>query len=296
MFWGCSQPTGVGRGGLYCHCTQVRHDDPQPGPRHEASFGPEWSWSGRPVLRKAQARPQQQAWGCPWAGSSLWAVQVRLPSFHGLRPPRTPGGTLLAPALALSAAGLPAQISVRRFVVDLREFTVSGPRSADSSGRKARTCSAAHVQRSFLERRPTEGDGSRSTLRARAVPAALAGSRPPPGLVAGRGVLQCPLPARGGAPRGARRRATLWPRSPGPPGSARSRGARALPRKRGAMLCARRLGGLRAGLRVRRVSTRWSPVGAAFTVQPQGRRLDWSGERGVSGVWRRGGRGVAGSR
>ncbi|KAG5204180.1 hypothetical protein JEQ12_002156 [Ovis aries] len=46
------------------------------------------------------------------------------------------------------------------------------------------------------------------------------------------------------------------------------------------MLCARRLGGLRAGLRVRRVSTRWSPVGAAFTVQPQGRRLDWSGERG----------------
>lgn len=206
-------------------------------------------------------------------------------------PPRTPGGTLLAPALALSAAGLPAQISVRRFVVDLREFTVSGPRSADSSGRKARTCSAAHVQRSFLERRPTEGDGSRSTLRARAVPAALAGPRPPPGLVAGRSVLRCPLPARGGAPRGARRLATLWPRSPGPPGSARSRGARALPRKLGAMLCARRLGGLRAGLRVRRVSTRWSPVGAAFTVQPQGRRLDWSGERGVSGVWGRGGRG-----
>ena len=54
------------------------------------------------------------------------------------------------------------------------------------------------------------------------------------------------------------------------------------------MLCARRLGGLRAGLRVRRVSTRWSPVGAAFTVQPQGRRLDRSGERGVSGVWGRG--------
>uniref|UniRef100_A0AC11DG23 Mitochondrial intermediate peptidase n=1 Tax=Ovis aries TaxID=9940 RepID=A0AC11DG23_SHEEP len=50
------------------------------------------------------------------------------------------------------------------------------------------------------------------------------------------------------------------------------------------MLCARRLGGLRAGLRVRRVSTRWSPVGAAFTVQPQGRRLDWSGERGADFV------------
>ncbi|KAF4025702.1 hypothetical protein G4228_017861, partial [Cervus hanglu yarkandensis] len=70
------------------------------------------------------------------------------------------------------------------------------------------------------------------------------------------------------------------PAAPGPPGSARSRGARSLPGRRGEMLCARRLGGLRAGLRVRRVSTRWSPVGAAFTVQPQGRRLDRSGERG----------------
>nr|XP_031321617.1 mitochondrial intermediate peptidase isoform X9 [Camelus dromedarius] len=46
------------------------------------------------------------------------------------------------------------------------------------------------------------------------------------------------------------------------------------------MLVRRRLGGLRAGLRVRRVSTTWSPVGAAFNVQPQGRQLDLFGERG----------------
>ncbi|ELW47590.1 Mitochondrial intermediate peptidase [Tupaia chinensis] len=68
------------------------------------------------------------------------------------------------------------------------------------------------------------------------------------------------------------------------------------------MLCARRLGGLRAGLaalrpgqtsrgivaagiRARRVSTSWSPVGAAFNVKPQGRRLDLFGERaGLFGV------------
>lgn len=54
-------------------------------------------------------------------------------------PPRIPGGTPPAPALALSATALPAQILLRRFVVDLREFKVSGPRSADSSGRRART-------------------------------------------------------------------------------------------------------------------------------------------------------------
>ncbi|XP_068383000.1 mitochondrial intermediate peptidase isoform X1 [Eschrichtius robustus] len=51
------------------------------------------------------------------------------------------------------------------------------------------------------------------------------------------------------------------------------------------MLCARRLGGFGAGLRVRWVSTSWSPVGAAFNVQPQGRRLDLFGERrGLFGV------------
>ncbi|XP_032467325.1 mitochondrial intermediate peptidase isoform X2 [Phocoena sinus] len=51
------------------------------------------------------------------------------------------------------------------------------------------------------------------------------------------------------------------------------------------MLCARRLGGLGAGLRGRWVSTSWSPVGAAFNVQPQGRRLDLFGERrGLFGV------------
>lgn len=172
--------------------------------------------------------------------------------------------------------------------VGLSSISVSS-RSVDRGQPTALAARLARgVQRSFLERRPTGGDGSRSSVRARAVPAPLAGSRPSPGLVAGRRVLRCPLPARGGAPRGGRRRATLWPRGPSPPGSARSRGARALPRKRGEMLCARRLGGLRAGLRVRRVSTGWSPVGAAFTVQPQGRRLDWFGERGVSGVWGRG--------
>uniref|UniRef100_A0A673SXM8 Mitochondrial intermediate peptidase n=1 Tax=Suricata suricatta TaxID=37032 RepID=A0A673SXM8_SURSU len=68
------------------------------------------------------------------------------------------------------------------------------------------------------------------------------------------------------------------------------------------MLCARRVGGLgtraaaawpeRAGLgrlgariRARGVSTSWSPVGAAFNVKPQGRRLDLFGERrGLFGV------------
>uniref|UniRef100_A0A8D0UTT4 mitochondrial intermediate peptidase n=1 Tax=Sus scrofa TaxID=9823 RepID=A0A8D0UTT4_PIG len=50
---------------------------------------------------------------------------------------------------------------------------------------------------------------------------------------------------------------------------------------RGAMLCARRLGGLRARLGARQVSTSWSPVGAAFNVRPQGRRLDLFGERQV---------------
>uniref|UniRef100_A0A8D0ZMU0 Peptidase M3A/M3B catalytic domain-containing protein n=1 Tax=Sus scrofa TaxID=9823 RepID=A0A8D0ZMU0_PIG len=54
---------------------------------------------------------------------------------------------------------------------------------------------------------------------------------------------------------------------------------------RGAMLCARRLGGLRARLGARQVSTSWSPVGAAFNVRPQGRRLDLFGERqGLFGV------------
>lgn len=65
------------------------------------------------------------------------------------------------------------------------------------------------------------------------------------------------------------------------------------------MLCARRLsslgapaaalrlgraglGSLAAGLRARGVSTSWSPVGAAFNVKPQGRRLDLFGERRVS--------------
>lgn len=55
------------------------------------------------------------------------------------------------------------------------------------------------------------------------------------------------------------------------------------------MLCARRLGGLGAGLRGRWVSTSWSPVGAAFNVQPQGRRLDLFGERRVSGPRDQGG-------
>nr|XP_004670581.2 mitochondrial intermediate peptidase isoform X1 [Jaculus jaculus] len=58
------------------------------------------------------------------------------------------------------------------------------------------------------------------------------------------------------------------------------------------MLCARRLGGLGAGRVglgarswVRRVSTSWSPVGAAFNAKPQGRRLDLFGERrGLFGV------------
>uniref|UniRef100_A0A9L0RY90 Mitochondrial intermediate peptidase n=1 Tax=Equus caballus TaxID=9796 RepID=A0A9L0RY90_HORSE len=68
------------------------------------------------------------------------------------------------------------------------------------------------------------------------------------------------------------------------------------------MLCARGLGGLRAraaplrpgraglgglgaGIRARGVSTSWSPVGAAFNVKPQGRRLDLFGERrGLFGV------------
>ncbi|XP_070376509.1 mitochondrial intermediate peptidase isoform X4 [Equus asinus] len=45
------------------------------------------------------------------------------------------------------------------------------------------------------------------------------------------------------------------------------------------------LGGLGAGIRARGVSTSWSPVGAAFNVKPQGRRLDLFGERrGLFGV------------
>uniref|UniRef100_A0A8C5ZTI1 Mitochondrial intermediate peptidase n=1 Tax=Marmota marmota marmota TaxID=9994 RepID=A0A8C5ZTI1_MARMA len=68
------------------------------------------------------------------------------------------------------------------------------------------------------------------------------------------------------------------------------------------MLCAQRLGSLAAGLaalrpgraargslgagiQARRVSTSWSPVGAAFNVKPQGRRLDLFRERrGLFGV------------
>ncbi|XP_055100055.1 mitochondrial intermediate peptidase isoform X3 [Symphalangus syndactylus] len=68
------------------------------------------------------------------------------------------------------------------------------------------------------------------------------------------------------------------------------------------MLCVGRLGGLgaraaalpprragrgslEAGIRARRVSTSWSPVGAAFSVKPQGSRLDLFGERrGLFGV------------
>ncbi|XP_069894082.1 mitochondrial intermediate peptidase-like [Dipodomys merriami] len=68
------------------------------------------------------------------------------------------------------------------------------------------------------------------------------------------------------------------------------------------MLCTRRLSGLGAGVAAawpcragqgslgpgsptRRVSTSWSPVGAAFNVRPQGRRLDLFGERrGLFGV------------
>uniref|UniRef100_A0A2K5J982 Mitochondrial intermediate peptidase n=1 Tax=Colobus angolensis palliatus TaxID=336983 RepID=A0A2K5J982_COLAP len=44
-------------------------------------------------------------------------------------------------------------------------------------------------------------------------------------------------------------------------------------------------GSLQAGIRARRVSTSWSPVGAAFNVKPQGSRLDLFGERrGLFGV------------
>ncbi|XP_006832017.1 PREDICTED: mitochondrial intermediate peptidase [Chrysochloris asiatica] len=44
-------------------------------------------------------------------------------------------------------------------------------------------------------------------------------------------------------------------------------------------------GGLLAGIRARGVSTSWSPVGAAFNVQPQGYSLDLFGERrGLFGV------------
>uniref|UniRef100_H0V3B2 Mitochondrial intermediate peptidase n=1 Tax=Cavia porcellus TaxID=10141 RepID=H0V3B2_CAVPO len=62
------------------------------------------------------------------------------------------------------------------------------------------------------------------------------------------------------------------------------------------MLCTRRLRGLGAGLAAlrpgpagrvssRRVSTGWAPVGAAFSVRPQGRLLDVFGERqGLFGV------------
>uniref|UniRef100_A0A8C9Q6C7 Mitochondrial intermediate peptidase n=1 Tax=Spermophilus dauricus TaxID=99837 RepID=A0A8C9Q6C7_SPEDA len=39
-------------------------------------------------------------------------------------------------------------------------------------------------------------------------------------------------------------------------------------------------GSLGAGIQARRVSTSWSPVGAAFNVKPQGRRLDLFSERG----------------
>ena len=78
--------------------------------------------------------------------------------------------------------------------------------------------------------------------------------------------------------------------------SRRGRGCSGFP-----MLCAGRLGGLgsraaplwpgRAGsrglgarIRARGVSTSWFPVGAAFNVKPQGRRLDLFGERRVSGA------------
>ncbi|XP_006727914.1 mitochondrial intermediate peptidase [Leptonychotes weddellii] len=45
------------------------------------------------------------------------------------------------------------------------------------------------------------------------------------------------------------------------------------------------LGGVGPGIRAREVSTSWSPVGAAFNVKPQGRRLDLFGERrGLFGV------------
>ena len=147
MFWGCSQPTGVGRGGLYCHCTQVRHDAPQPGPRHEASFGPEWSWSGRPVLRKAQARPQQQAWGCPWAGSFLWAVQVRLPSFHGLRPRGHREGPFWPqPSPSLPLASRPRSPSVGLSSISVSSRSVDRGRLTALAARLARavqrTCSA----------------------------------------------------------------------------------------------------------------------------------------------------------
>uniref|UniRef100_A0A2K5J8W9 Mitochondrial intermediate peptidase n=1 Tax=Colobus angolensis palliatus TaxID=336983 RepID=A0A2K5J8W9_COLAP len=48
---------------------------------------------------------------------------------------------------------------------------------------------------------------------------------------------------------------------------------------------ARAAGSLQAGIRARRVSTSWSPVGAAFNVKPQGSRLDLFGERrGLFGV------------
>ncbi|XP_037656158.1 mitochondrial intermediate peptidase [Choloepus didactylus] len=44
-------------------------------------------------------------------------------------------------------------------------------------------------------------------------------------------------------------------------------------------------GSLVAGIQARRVSTSWSPVGAAFNVKPQGRRLDLFGEhQGLFGV------------
>lgn len=114
------------------------------------------------------------------------------------------------------------------------------------------------ASRTLLERRPTEGDGSRFRVPGSGRPAAhvcsrqrVRGSAPrrpchPPGHVGGRGVLRFPLQARGGARRGGpgKQRATLWPwgrrcalapRPPALPGSAGSRGRRALPWRRAAL-------------------------------------------------------------
>lgn len=218
-------------------------------------------------------------------GPSRWGS-----SFHGLRPhghQEDPSG----PATSLSA-GLPAQISVRRFCGPISVSSPSVDRgrptalAAGLARAVQRTCSAP----SWAGR--AEGDGSPGHLKGPRRAGRSPGPRPPPGLVAGRGVLQCPS-RRAVALHAARRRATFWPRSPGPPGSARSRG-RALPRKRGAMLCARRLGGLQAGLRVRQVSTRWSRWAPPSPCSP--RAAAWTGpaaagERGPGGA----GAGVAGS-
>ena len=103
-----------------------------------------------------------------------------------------------------------------------------------------------------------EGDGSRFRVPGSGRPAAHACFRQrvrgwaprtpchPPGHVGGRGILRFPLQARGGARGGGpgKRRATLWPwgrrRALAPrlsalPGSAGSRGRRALPWRRGAL-------------------------------------------------------------